>query len=80
MGLLLARLSYPQIEKFYAPLCRCITANIQLAWISTPSYPTVSSIYSWRRPEYYSLYSAASGIINSMHIAQKFERLLDIYR
>src|SRR5215216_1015345 len=39
-----------------------------------------SSAQSWLGPEYHSLYGVALGIINSMHIAQKFEALLEMYR
>jgi transcriptional regulator with XRE-family HTH domain len=40
----------------------------------------VSSTWSWLASEYYSLNGVAPGIINRMHIAQKFEALLDKYR
>src|SRR5215218_330845 len=38
------------------------------------------STWSWLGPEYHSLNAGASGIINPMHIAQKFEALLEMYR
>ena len=38
------------------------------------------SAWSWLGPEYHSLNGVAFGIINHMHIAQKFEALLEIYR
>jgi hypothetical protein len=40
----------------------------------------VSRTWIWLGPEYHSLNGAASGIINVMHIAQKFENLLEMYR
>ena len=36
--------------------------------------------WSWLAPVYYSLNDMALGIINHMHIAQKFEDLLEMYR
>jgi hypothetical protein len=39
-----------------------------------------SSTWSWVGSEYHSLNGVAFGIINHMHIAQKFEALLEIYR
>ena len=36
--------------------------------------------WSWLGPVYYPLNDMALGIINRMHIAQKFEALLEIYR
>src|SRR5215204_2317611 len=38
------------------------------------------STWSWLGPEYHSLNGVAPGIINPMHIAQKFEALLEMYR
>src|SRR5918994_4879964 len=38
-----------------------------------------SSAWSWLGPEYHPLNGAPSGIINHMHIAQKFEALLEMY-
>jgi hypothetical protein len=37
------------------------------------------SAWSWLGLEYHSFYGAAFGITNPMHIAQKFEKLLDAY-
>jgi transcriptional regulator with XRE-family HTH domain len=42
--------------------------------------PTASKDQSRLGTAYHSLYDEASGILNSMHIAQKFEKLLDSYR
>jgi transcriptional regulator with XRE-family HTH domain len=36
--------------------------------------------WSWLGPVYHSLNDMALGIINRMHIAQKFEDLLEMYR
>jgi hypothetical protein len=47
---------------------------------SVPSYPTASSAWSWLGLEYHSFNGVASGILNRMHVAQKFEHLLDTYR
>ena len=40
----------------------------------------LSSTHSWCGSEFYSLNAVTFGIINPMHIAQKFEKLLDSYR
>src|SRR5215204_5950165 len=58
---------------------RCTSAK---GWRSgfAPCSPRASSTWSWRGSNYHSLYGAASGILNPMHVAQKFEHLLDTYR
>src|SRR5215217_3454527 len=38
------------------------------------------SIWHWSGPEYHSLNDTAFGILNPMHIAQKFEILLEMFR
>jgi hypothetical protein len=40
---------------------------------------TLESTWSWLGPEYHLLNGTAPGIINPMHIAQKFEALLEMY-
>jgi hypothetical protein len=45
-----------------------------------PWYPRASRAWSWSGLELHSLNSTASGIINFMHISQRFEYLLDSYR
>jgi transcriptional regulator with XRE-family HTH domain len=46
-----------------------------------PCWPrAVPSAGSWLGPEYHSLNDVAPGIINPMHIAQKFEGFLEMYR
>jgi hypothetical protein len=57
-----------------------MTANIQSTWISTLWYPRVWRNWSWVGLEYHSLNGTVPGIINPMHVAQRFEYLLDTYR
>ena len=56
------------------------TANGRSVCSSEPCFQGASSAWSWLRPEYHSLNDMAPGIINRMHIAQKFEALLEMYR
>jgi hypothetical protein len=58
---------------------RRATANSQSACSSVRCFQGMSSAWSWLELEYHSLYDVVSGIKNRMHVAQKFEYLLDTY-
>src|SRR5918994_6977019 len=47
---------------------------------SVPRYPRALRAWSWSGCEWHSLNGGVFGIINLMHIAQRFEQLLDAYR
>jgi transcriptional regulator with XRE-family HTH domain len=63
-----------------ARLCASPKTQNDVSSGSAPSYPAALSAWSWLGPEYHSLNGVVPGIINPMHIAQKFEHLLDTYR
>jgi hypothetical protein len=45
-----------------------------------PRYPRASRAWSWPGSELHSLNGLASGILNLMHVSQKFEQLVDAHR